>query len=165
MTAGSTRLRGGYTAPSIRTVVWIAVALALVTSLMSAEAQAAKRVKSRLIVEVFGIIENDASVTYAFAGQVLAGGGLEFQCMGGRTVTLFRVESDGTTTPVASDKTDVVGFFVKANLGLPIDEIPGRYYAEVEEKKKKTNHGKLKCLAARSPTFLVEVPAGLLTPP
>jgi hypothetical protein len=105
-------------------------------------------------------------------------------CLDGRNVTLFRVEPNGTSTPVGSSTTFGREF---ANLlEGPLDAITGYYYAEVAPKRVTTKQKKgqspvtpvpvsgrssrarkvkLNCLAARTSTIYVEVPAGLLTSP
>lgn len=144
----------------------MAVALVLVAALAPAAAEAkAKRVSSSVTVDVFGVIDRHGGVTYAFGGQVGAQG-LTFACMGNRTVTLFRVEPNGTATPVASARSEFDMF--AGMVERPLGEITGYYYAEVAPAKRKFKRGKyrkLRCLAARSPTIFVEVPAGLLTSP
>lgn len=147
----------------MRKLVPMAVALALVTALVPAGAEAkAKRVSSSITVDVVGIIDRHGGVTYAFVGEV--GAGLTFACMGDRQVTLFRLEPNGTATPVASASTEFDVF--TGMLERPLGEITGSYYAEVAPRTRKFKRGKyrkLRCLAARSPTIFVEVPAGLLT--
>lgn len=147
----------------MRKLVPMAVALALVTALVPAGAEAkAKRVSSSITVDVVGIIDRHGGVTYAFVGEV--GAGFTFACMGDRQVTLFRLEPNGTATPVASASTEFDRF--TGMLERPLGEITGSYYAEVAPRTRKFKRGKyrkLRCLAARSPTIFVEVPAGLLT--
>ena len=139
----------------------IAVVLLLVAALAPAGAEAkAHRIRSFIDLDVVGGIDRHGSVQYAFTGAV-GTPGLTFRCQAKRQVTLFRVEANGTAAPVASDRTDFLGGFL-GPLERPLNEIAGYYYATAPQTKVKGKQGKLVCLAARSPTILVEVPAGLL---
>jgi hypothetical protein len=102
-------------------------------------------------------------VVYAFSGTVNAQG-LAFKCMEGRRVVLFRVEPDGSHKRIAATETKFFGSF-SGVLEKPLSAIPGNYYAKAMPKIAKSKRGRLRCLAARTPTFLVQVPAGLLTSP
>ena len=148
----------------MRKIVAIATAAALLAALVPAGAEAkAKRVSSSITLDIFGIIDRHGGVTYAFAGEVGAEG-FTFACMGDRRVRLFRVEPNGTATQVASATAESFNGFA-GTLERPLGAITGSYYAEVAprtRKFKRGQHRKLRCLAARSPTILVEVPAGLL---
>jgi hypothetical protein len=145
----------------MRKIALSAAALVLVMALLPVAATAkARKVKSSITIDVNGIIDRHGSVSYAFGGDVGAKG-LTFKCMEGRTVKLFRVDANGTGVQVASTRSKFFGAFF-GTLELPLDQITGSYYATVPVRKIKSKSGKLKCLAARSPTFLVQVPAGLL---
>jgi hypothetical protein len=146
----------------MRKLVLIAVAMALVTVLPVAAEAKTERIRSSIDVDVVGIIDRHGGVTYAFGGAVGAEG-YTFACMGDRKVTLFRVEPNGTARPVASATTEFDGF--TGSLEMPLGEISGSYYAEVAPRTRKFKsgkHRKLRCLGARSPTILVQVPAALL---
>jgi hypothetical protein len=146
----------------MRKVVLMAVAMALVTVLPAAAQAKTERIRSSIDVDVLGIIDRHGGVSYAFAGGVGAEG-FTFACMGDRQVTLFRVEPNGTATPVASATTEFDSF--TGTLERPLGEISGSYYAEVAPRTRKFKsgrHRKLRCLGARSPTVLVQVPAALL---
>jgi hypothetical protein len=146
----------------MRKFVALAIALGLVGGIAPGAAEAkARKVGTQLSVDIFGVIDRHGAVTYAFGGEVGAAG-LTFKCMEGRQVTLFRLEPTGSAMPVASAKSELLGFFT-GNLERPLAQVPGYYYAEVQARKRKSPNGKLKCLAARSPTILVEVPAALLS--
>ena len=145
----------------MRKIVRFAVALALVSALVPAGAEAkANRVRSQVTLDVFGVIDRHGTVTYAFGGEVGAQG-FTFRCMEGRKLTLFRLEPNGSATPVASAKSKFFGAFA-GTLERPLAQIPGYYYAEVKGNTRSSRSGKLRCLGARSPTILVEVPAALL---
>jgi hypothetical protein len=162
--------------------------MALVT-VLPAGAQAktkTKQVSTSIYLDIAGEIDRHGGVTYFWFGDVSA---KKSACRGGRNVTLFRVESNGTSTPVGSSTTDNgPGINSFANLlEGPLDAITGSYYAEIAAKRVTTKKGqrvmvepngttvtvgggrakkvKLNCLAARSSTIYVQVPAGLLTSP
>jgi len=139
----------------------MAVAIALVMALVPIGAEA-KRISSSVSLDVFGVIDRHGGITYAFGGQI--GAHFVFACEAQRQVTLFHVEPNGSATPVASANSDF-GVFTQT-LERPLSEITGQYYAEVAPATRKFKRGryrKLRCLASRSPTIFVEVPAALLT--
>jgi hypothetical protein len=171
----------------MRKFVSMAVAMALVAALPAAGAQAkakAKQISTGIYIDVAGLIDRHGGVTYLWTGFLNA---KQSACVNGRNVTLFRVEPSGTASPIASSKSDF-GEFANLLEG-PLDAITGYYYAEVAAKRVKQNSKqktgqspvtpvpvkparssrarkvKLNCLAARSSTIYVEVPAGLLTSP
>jgi hypothetical protein len=147
----------------MRKLVLMVVAMALVAVLPAAAEAKTERIGSSIDVDVLGIIDRHGGVSYAFAG-VVGAQGFTFACMGDRQVTLFRVEPNGTATPVASATTEFDGF--AGTIERPLAEISGSYYAEVAPRTRKFKsgkHRKLRCLGARSPTILVQVPAALLT--
>ena len=165
-------------------------------------------VSSNVSIDVFGAIDRQGAVTYAFGGDIraqaqirsarfdpkgAAGGGGNVQlpaCSEYRTVTLFRVEPNGTSTRVATMRTGQGTGEFGGPLERPLGEITGYYYAEVAPATLKPHrHGRvaefykiggdpnqpakpkrsrgayyraLRCLPARSPTIFAEVPAGLL---
>src|SRR5262245_17201379 len=96
----------------MKRVLVVALAVALLAAAMGPAAADAKgrRVQSSIAADVFGITGRHGGVAYAFGGEVGAQG-LTFACMGGRQVTLFRAESNGTGTPVGSTQTDFLGSF------------------------------------------------------
>lgn len=171
----------------MRKFVSIAVAMALVAALPAAGAQAkTKQISTGIYLDVVGLLDRHGGVTYFWAGDVSA---KRSACRNGRNVTLFRVEPNGTSTPVGSSTTSGSEF---ANLlEGPLDALTGYYYAEVAPKRVTTEQKKgqrvtvepnggrttviggggrarklrLNCLAARTSTIYVEVPAGLLTSP
>jgi len=171
----------------MRKFVSMAVAMALVAALPVAGAQAkTKEISTSIYLDVAGLIDRHGGVTYYWYGDVSAKGSA---CRDGRNVTLFRVESSGTATPVGSSTTpmfgDPLGSFGELLEGPP-GAIRGSYYAEVAPKRVTTKHKKgqspvipitvsgggsrarkvkLNCLAARTSTIYVDVPAGLLTSP
>ena len=173
----------------MRKFVSMAVAMALVAALPVAGAQAkTKQISTSIYLDVAGLIDRHGGVTYFWYGDVSA---KRSACVDGRNVTLFRVEPNGTATPVGSNTTlvgDPLGSFGELLEG-PLDAIRGSYYAEVAPRRVTTNKKeqkkgqspvtpvtvrgggsrarkvKLNCLAARSSTIYVEVPAGLLTSP
>jgi RTX calcium-binding nonapeptide repeat (4 copies) len=156
-------------------------------------------VSSNVSLDVFAVpFDPQGVVTYAFGGETRAqaeirrvrfvtkgpsgGGGGGAACSEYRTVTLFRVEPNGTSTRVASVQTGqgttsangprlTRGAFA---LERPLGEITGYYYAEVAPATRKAHRHEfykvggayyqaLSCLPARSPTIFAEVPAA--TPP
>jgi hypothetical protein len=164
---------------------------------------------SDVSLDVFGAIDRQGAVTYAFGGDIRAqakiqrvgfdpkGGSVRWAsgepaCSEFRTVTLFRVEPNGTSTRVASVRTGQgTGEFGGPLLERPLGEITGYYYAEVAPVTRKIDrHGHfdpdgpggpappfrvallykigggyyraLRCLPARSPTIFAKVPAGLV---
>ena len=172
----------------MRKFVSIAVAMALVAALPAAGAQAKAKTKTQKIstdinLDVAGYIDRHGGVLYFWGGDLDA---KRSACLDGRNVTLFRVESNGTATPVGSNTAfgssgDPYSSFGDLLEG-PLGAITGNYYAEVAPKRVTTNQKepkpvnqgvrieigrkvKLNCLAARSPTIYVQVPAGLLTSP
>ncbi|HSD22865.1 MAG TPA: hypothetical protein VLB79_00920 [Solirubrobacterales bacterium] len=174
----------------MRKLVLMAVAMALVT-VLPAGAQAktkTKQITTSIYLDVAGEIDRHGGVTYFWLGDVSA---KKSACRGGRNVTLFRVEPNGTSTPVGSSTTDNgpgINSFGNLLEG-PLDALTGYYYAEVAQKRVTTKQKKgqrvkvgpngttvtigggrakkvkLNCLAARSSTIYVQVPAGLLTSP
>jgi hypothetical protein len=107
-------------------------------------------VSSDVSLDVSGAIDRQGAVTYAFGGDIraqaqirsarfsskgAAGGGGNVQlpaCSEYRTVTLFRVEPNGTSTRVASVRTGQgTGEFGGPLLERPLGEITGHYYVEV----------------------------------
>jgi hypothetical protein len=173
----------------MRKLVLMAVAMALVAALPAAGAQAktkAKQISTGIYLDVAGSIDRRGGVLYLWFGDLSA---KQSACLDGRNVTLFRVEPNGTSTPVGSNTTSGSEF---ANLlEGPLDALTGYYYAEVAPKRVTTKQKKgqrvtvepnggrttviggggrarklrLNCLAARTSTIYVEVPAGLLTSP
>ena len=160
-------------------------------------------VSSNVSLDVFGAIDRQGAVTYAFGGDIRAqveirkvrfvqkgpsgGGGGGAACGEYRTVTLFRVEPNGTSTRVASVRTgQASGKFDGPLLERPLGEITGYYYAEAAPATTKVRRHQfykiggdpnqpikahrsrgayyraLRCLPARSPTIFAEVPAGLV---
>jgi hypothetical protein len=161
-------------------------------------------VSSTVNLDVFGAIDGQGH-TYAFSGDIAkhpeirsvsfdpeggSGSGRGgAACSENRTVTLFRVEPNGTSTRVASVQTGQ-GFLRTGEFGGPLErplgEITGHYFAEVapatlnphrhelykvggdpnQPAKPKRSRGAyyraLSCLPARSPTIFVQVPARLL---
>jgi hypothetical protein len=170
----------------MRKFVSMAVAMALVAALPTTGAQAktkTKQVSTGIYLDVAGLIDRRGGVTYVWGGDLSA---KHSACLDGRNVTLFRVEPNGASTPVGSSTT--LGREFANLLEGPLDALTGYYYAEVAPRRvtkgtskpkvvKPVNQGtvigrssrarkvKLNCLAARSPTIYVEVPAGLLTSP
>ena len=177
----------------MRKFVSMAVAMALVAALPAAGAQAKTKTKTKtqqistdINLDVAGYIDRHGGVFYFWGGDLNA---KRSACRDGRNVTLFRVESNGTATPVGSNTTlsssgDPYSSFGDLLEG-PLGAITGSYYAEVAPKRVTTNQKepkpvnqgtlieigsrarkvKLNCLAARTPTIYVHVPAGLLTSP
>jgi hypothetical protein len=116
--------------------------------------RAMAEVSSEVSLDVSGAIDRQGAVTYAFGGDIraqaqirgaafdpkgAAGGGGNVQnpaCSELRTVTLFRVEPNGTSTRVASVRTGRAtdsphpGEF-GGPLARPLGEITGHYYVEV----------------------------------
>jgi hypothetical protein len=157
-------------------------------------------VSSNVSLDVFAVpFDPQGVVTYAFGGETRAQAEIQrvrfdpegpsgrwansgAACDESRTVTLFRVESNGTSTRVASVQTGqgttsangprlTRGAFA---LERPLGEITGYYYAEVAPATRKAHRHEfykvggayyqaLSCLPARSPTIFAEVPAA--TPP
>ena len=142
-----------------RRIIPIAVALALIAALVPAQASA-KPVKSSVDIDIFGVIDRHSAIAYFLSGSVFAKR-LTFRCMADRKVVLFRQQPDGTSVRVLSTRTDFLGE-VFAPLEIRLDDIPGYYFAKVKRRTRSSRHGKLNCLAARSPTILVEVPPALL---
>jgi hypothetical protein len=157
-------------------------------------------VSSNVSLDVFGAIDGQGHA-YAFSGNIPrhpeirgvsfdpegpSGGGGGAPCSEYRTVTLFRVEPNGTSTRVGSAQTGQGTGGFAGPLERPLGEITGYYYAEVapvtlkphrdelykvggdpsQPAKPKRSRGAyyraLSCLPARSPTIFVEVPAALL---
>jgi hypothetical protein len=150
-----------------RAVIAAVLSLGVIAAGADAKAEAKTKghpVSSSLTVDVIGVIDRHGGITYAFGGQISAH--FVFACEAQRQVTLFRVEPNGSATPVASANSDF-GVFTQT-LERPLSEITGQYYAEVAPATRKFKRGryrKLRCLAARSPTIFVDVPAALLAPP
>jgi hypothetical protein len=170
----------------MRNFVSMAVAMALVAALPAAGAQAktkTKQISTGIYLDAAGLIDRHGGVTYLWHGFLNA---KKSACQNGRNVTLFRVEPSGAASPIASSRSDF-GEFGNLLEG-PLDALTGYYYAEAAPKRviketskpkvvKPANQGtvigrssrarkvKLNCLAARSSTIYVEVPAGLLTSP
>ena len=147
----------------MRKLVPIAVAVALVTAVPTGAEAKTQRISSSIRVDLFGIINRHGADV-----RLRRRGGAErfmFGCMGDRKVKLFRVEPNGLATLVASTATSFNTFV--GVVERPLGAITGSYYAELvpsNRKFKRGKHRKLRCLAARSPTIFVEVPAGLLNP-
>jgi hypothetical protein len=143
-------------AETVMKILSIAIVLALVTALVPAAAEG-KRVKSRVSLDIVGLIDRQGNIDYFFAGEVFARG-LTFRCMARRTVILFRDEPEGPDKRVGSSKSNFMGFFI-GRLNRDLDAIPGDYYVRVKRRKVKLNSGKrLKCLATRSRTITVRAP-------
>ena len=137
----------------------IATVLVLAAALVPSTA-AAKPIKTQISADIFGLIDRHASVTYYLAGQVFAQG-LTFRCMERRSVVLFRVRPGGSRQRVLTTRSGLFGVF-DAVLEMPLDAIPGRYYAWVKPKVTRSRRGRLRCRMTRTPTMLVEVPEGLM---
>ena len=137
----------------------IAAALILAVAVIPSAA-AAKPLKTKLRADIFGLIDRDASVNYHVVGIVFAQG-LNFRCMERRTVILFRVKPGGNRQRVLTTRSRFLGSF-DGVFEMPLDAIPGRYYAWVKPKITRTRRGRLRCQADRTPTMLVEVPDGLI---
>jgi hypothetical protein len=138
----------------------LAFVAALAIGPMALKAEA-KPIRAAVALEIFAVIDHQATVTYYFGGQVAAEG-LAFGCMEGRRVMLFHVGPGGSRQQVAATDTHIFGRFL-APLERRIAVIPGHYYAVVKPRIRKTRRGKLRCLTARSPSVLVQVPGGLGT--
>ena len=158
------------------------------------------KASSNVSLDIFGAIDRQGAVTYAFGGDISAqarirrvrfapegpsrNGPSGAACREYRTVTLFRVEPNGTSTRVASLQTGQgTGEFGGPLLERPLGEITGYYYAEVapatsrvqrhDPRGRKAHRHEfyklgdggyykaLTCLPARSPTIFAQVPAGL----
>jgi hypothetical protein len=152
----------------MRKLVVAGLAVAVAAALLPSGAEAkTRRVSSNITVDVFGVIDRHGGVTYAFAGGISAH--FTFACELRRTVTLFRVEPNGTATPVGSAQSELslalLGASFTGTLERPLNEIAGSYYAEVAPRTRnfKRQHRKVECLGARSPTIAVVVPPALLT--
>ena len=172
----------------MRKIVWMAVAMALIAALPAAGAQAkTKQISTGIYLDVAGYIDRHGGVYYFWSGDLDA---KRSACRDGRTVTFFRAEPNGTATPVGSTTTFSSSGDSNSSFGDllegPPDAITGSYYAEVAPKRVTTNQKEqkkgqglvtvigpgsrarkvtLNCLAARTPTIYVQVPAGLLTSP
>jgi hypothetical protein len=170
----------------MRKFLWMALTMALIAALPAAGAEAkSKQISTSIYVDVSGLIDRHGGVLYFWGGDLDA---KRSACRDGRNVTLFRVEPNGTATPVGSTTTqsssgDPISDFGDLLEGPP-DAITGYYYAEVAPKRvtttqkeqknglvtvlgpgKRARKVRLNCLAARTPTIYVQVPAGLLTSP
>lgn len=172
----------------MRKFVSMAVAMALIAALPAAGAQAkTKTISTGINLDVAGYIDRHGGVFYFWGGDLNA---KRSACRDGRNVTLFRVEPNGTATPVGSNTTfsssgDPYSSFGDLLEG-PLGATTGSYYAEVAPKRVTTTQKEqkngpgpvtvfgrgnrarkvtLNCLAARTPTIYVQVPAGLLTSP
>ena len=89
----------------MRKFVLMAVAMALVAALPAAGAQAktkTKQISTDINLDVAGYIDRHGGVFYFWGGDLDA---KRSACRDGRNVTLFRVESNGTATPVGSNTT------------------------------------------------------------
>ena len=130
----------------MRKLVLMAVAMALVT-VLPAGAQAktkTKTISTGIYLDVSGYIDRHGGVFYFWGGDLDA---KRSACRDGRTVTLFRVEPNGTATPVGSntslgDTPDVLNSSFGDLLERPLDAITGYYYAEVAPKRVKTTNQK-----------------------
>ena len=117
----------------MRKLVSIAVAMALVAALPAAGAQAktkTKQISTGIFLDVAGLIDRNGGVSYFWFGGVSA---KKSTCLDGRSVTLFRVEPNGTATPVGSSRVRL-GEFADLLEG-PLDAITGSYYAEIAPKR------------------------------
>lgn len=119
----------------------------------------ARPVNSSISATAFGIIDAQATVRYYFTGNVSAEN-LVWRCMENRRVDLFRVGPEGSPKRVSSTKTKLLGKFVGA-IEKPLSTIAGHYFVKMEPRVRKTRRGRLRCLGARSPSFLLQVPSGL----
>jgi hypothetical protein len=140
------------------------LALSLILSVACLPAEAgAKPIKSKITATIFGVITNDATIKYAITGQVAAQG-FTFGCMEDRQVTLIKVGPNKKPKRVVGTES---GFFGKYTVVIEkrLSAIPGYYYAKVKPRIRNSKKGRLRCLSARTPTFLVEVPDQLLTLP
>jgi hypothetical protein len=140
------------------------VAVASILSVLAAAAllpgvAEARPVDSEVIATVVGTIDSRAGIRYFFSGEVDAEN-LTYTCMEGRQVVLFKVGPDGGRRKVGSARTELFGEFIGA-VEQPLATMAGRYFVKVKPRVRKTRRGPLRCLAARSATFLVEVPGEL----
>jgi hypothetical protein len=88
----------------MRKFVSMAIAMALVAALPAAGAQTkTKLISTGISLDVAGLIDRNGGVTYFWFGGVFA---KKSTCRDGRNVTLFRVEPNGTASPIASSKSD-----------------------------------------------------------
>ena len=145
-----------------RIVVSVAVSLILSVAFLPSEA-GARPIKSKISAVVFGVITPDATIKYVFTGEVAAQG-FSFGCMEERQVTLVKVGPNKKSKRVLGTQTHLLGKFTVI-IDKRLSAIPGYYYAKVKPRIRKLKKGRLRCLSARTPTFLVEVPDGLLTVP
>lgn len=136
-----------------------AFALSILAVALLPTAGEAKPVGSKISATVFGTIDSHGTVAYYFSGY-LSASNFTFRCMEGRKVALFRVGPKGEPRKVATAETKLFGKFL-GGIEKPLSTIAGYYFVKVEPKIRHTRRGRLRCLAARSPTFLVEVPDGL----
>ena len=145
----------------MRKIVSLALVAGVVGILLPAGAQAkTQKVRSSIDADIVGLIDRHGAIQYAFGGEIGAKN-FTFKCMEGRTVRLFKLDPTGAATQVGSTKSEFFGAFT-GNLELPLNQVVGYYYADAPARNVKWRGGKLHCLAARTPNFLVEVPASLL---
>jgi hypothetical protein len=137
-----------------RKLAVVAMVLALVA--LTPAAADAKRVKSRVFLFPFGIIEPSGTITYLFEGSVGVQG-RHFECADHRRVRVFRDEPAGDDTLIGSDRTTLFGTFLAAQV-TDLDEVPGDYYAKLHKKKVKTKSRTLRCTGDRSRTVTVYPP-------
>ena len=79
-------------------------------------------------------------------------------------MTLVKVGSNRKSKRVLGTQTQLFGEFTVV-IQKRLSALPGYYYAKVKPRIRKIKRGRLRCLSARTPTFLVEVPDQLLTLP
>ena len=140
-------------------VIAAVFALAVMAAALLPSPAAARPVDSTVSATMIGTIDSRGAIRYLFTGEVAAER-LTFPCMTRRQVVLFKIGPEGGRRKVASARTNFLGEFT-ALIESPVAAIPGHYFVKAKPRVRNMRRGRLRCLGARSPTFLVEVPAGL----
>ena len=141
----------------MKQAVRVALAVGLIATMMPTTA-AAKPVKSRLKLVVFGLIEPNGNFEYEF-GAAVGTSKKGKRCRDGRKVSVYRDESAGPDTLIGSQRTDPIFEVAVIRWRNPDPElIAGNYYATVKKEVKRNGPGARKCLADRSRTIRLERP-------
>jgi hypothetical protein len=137
----------------------LGVAALLLVLLLSALAPAGAsarvhRAKTRLLFDTFGIIYSDGSLDWAYVGVVES---RSLRCWGGRRVSFYR-KGLNSDTLIGSTRSDFIGEAVLIEPTPDLSSQPGKYYAKVRLKRRRTRHGRLRCSGDRSNTVTVSAP-------
>jgi hypothetical protein len=137
-------------------VAGVTLASLLFISLVPSAASA-RHFKTRLALDAVGLVYPDGSYDWLYGGFV-GQRPFGFQCIGGRTVRVFRDEPVGQDTFIGSKRTNFLGQALIYQRNPDLSTIAGDYYAKVRPTKRHSRHGTARCSGATSKTLTIHTP-------